>query len=1318
MRNFRRREPPLPTARGKKRVQKFILYCSHSVFGAAPAPAEMGEHERVAWRESIHLKRHEDDTQFHGTYSKRKLVSRTMRCRHRAEERLLALRSGSEGLDDGFFFPCACLWFSRRPFFFFLEAQVNRSVFVHRLLSFRRRRPSPSLLTQRSSCRNRALAFAYCSVIDLDWTRNFIRFGEIITCLPHMSMEDRTTQSDHNDKENPVSSSPDSGLCDLDTPPEDPPPESSKPRNSSEGRFRYGQTFDPFFFRYGPDNRKLTLLKSLSQDSEYSLDTSLFDAEEFLQDMGFAGTTDPTIPERFLPSLMQRLSRFPESEMEGLHHRIIQSIGCFRRKEGKRRLFRNLSMGKDSRTDPKHLLSCPSGNYPLLRSNTGPAEFPFNESTASAYETAGDSLKSGRLSSSDSGHHSMDSLKNEDEFPESPIAILVSAASVEQDEKSLEDEDSEGEDDASTLKQISDGEFVSTVQEIQKLTDEISDSDDAVSLMTKEGFEAAESSELGVEKKDGEDSKTAEDEFCIIENLPESVKGSCDDDKVQTVELGCEERSVLSDNNVKSPMKRPLRRISNAINYNPLRHSKRFGSMELQNSINENDDRMNCEAQEPNPVFRDPFSENNTNPFKNSECNAILDRASENRNTLESTPKSNSALNPFSSESVNSKVSISDSVDVFTNAPTLSHSFQFSSNATLSSSQADSSQFCTSVNTSDIEPRGRNSKPKFTRDDSLTNFLSSMLDMTESDSILKPPATPPPPHLKHEKQSKSDSEILQDNFSSEKFSMQYSVHKARSSESLNKVKSFSSYVQDKSAEVKSIAKSPTRKRRVLHRMSSSLQCCDDENCEDVDRFNVPEEFKFPPTNPFASVEIPPKPALRATQSNLSRTPGHRPVHPCSSLPAIKSCSSCETQNELGCAARWWNGQSSSDPEESRLHNRRRERRNCKKRRYLSCPSPEAKFNFNPWMNVRLFSGTCGAEMNRCQYLSESGLVPEIRGFPSRLVDHSEMRFSERHSGWDNCVCYKDCTCVNCHNFPDAHFQRSRIAVLPALPSRRNSRRCTWNSTPDVRCAHWNSFPKEYFAKPPVNSLSDPSVMRSGNLGAPSSFYEEAHFSHEIERTDCSCFLDPPDNAQTQRNKRLRVRTPQRQNSMSIDDPDEESLPNWNVVRHDNPCQDSIPNRNGYFLDSRHPDVPPPFNASRKSGAVAPTQNISDPNSRREKVSLRREVVSDKIHRLSSATSNIKNEAMMERKIRIFSKFFTNLGNLSKSIQDKNFDTKKQKEGAVSGSDKPLQWDTRRPFLLRIPVSHPHRRWNLFSRRDLATPRIPKRATMSPDVVRN
>ncbi|PRD35134.1 UNVERIFIED_CONTAM: hypothetical protein NCL1_12512 [Trichonephila clavipes] len=132
-----------------------------------------------------------------------------------------------------------------------------------------------------------------------------------------MSTEE-AVQNHHDEKENPGSSSPDSGVCDLDTHPEDqssPPQAASPPRNpppSQGGRNKYGLTFDPFFVRYA-DNRRLTLLKSLSQDSEYSLDTSLFDAEEFLQDMGFAGTSDPTIPERFLPSLMQRLSKFPES---------------------------------------------------------------------------------------------------------------------------------------------------------------------------------------------------------------------------------------------------------------------------------------------------------------------------------------------------------------------------------------------------------------------------------------------------------------------------------------------------------------------------------------------------------------------------------------------------------------------------------------------------------------------------------------------------------------------------------------------------------------------------------------------------------------------------------------------------------------------------------------------------------------------------------------------------------------------------------------------------------------------------------------------
>ncbi|XP_054722525.1 uncharacterized protein LOC129232402 [Uloborus diversus] len=194
----------------------------------------------------------------------------------------------------------------------------------------------------------------------------------------------------------------------------------------------YQNTLNPFFYRYhDPDNRKLTLLKSLSQDSEYSLDGSLFDAEEFLQDLGFAGTIDPTIPERFLPSLMQRLSKFPESEIGTLHERIVQSIGSFRRKEGKRRLFRNLSMGKDSFTDTNvtnNLLPCVN-NYPLTRSNTGPAAFECEEE--STKRKAGSRLLIDIGRSNEVPFESSTSQDDESKLPLSPVAILVSHASID-----------------------------------------------------------------------------------------------------------------------------------------------------------------------------------------------------------------------------------------------------------------------------------------------------------------------------------------------------------------------------------------------------------------------------------------------------------------------------------------------------------------------------------------------------------------------------------------------------------------------------------------------------------------------------------------------------------------------------------------------------------------------------------------------------------------------------------------------------------------------------------------------------------------------
>ncbi|XP_035219626.1 uncharacterized protein LOC118192727, partial [Stegodyphus dumicola] len=208
-------------------------------------------------------------------------------------------------------------------------------------------------------------------------------------------------------------------------------------RSSPEAKCYSPNTLDPFFYKYGgSDNRKLTLLKSLSQDSEYSLDSSLFDAEEFLQELGFAGTSDPTIPERFLPSLLQRLSQFPESEIQTLNDRIVQSIGCFRRKEGKRRLFRNLSIGRELQSlqgGDKNSLMCPANNYPLLRSNTGPAAFSCEEPTLTT--DSGNSLPGVAVSTDSSSKVSPAISFDDENLPLSPVAILVSSDSVDQEIK-------------------------------------------------------------------------------------------------------------------------------------------------------------------------------------------------------------------------------------------------------------------------------------------------------------------------------------------------------------------------------------------------------------------------------------------------------------------------------------------------------------------------------------------------------------------------------------------------------------------------------------------------------------------------------------------------------------------------------------------------------------------------------------------------------------------------------------------------------------------------------------------------------------------
>ncbi|KAF8768432.1 hypothetical protein HNY73_021255 [Argiope bruennichi] len=1148
-------------------------------------------------------------------------------------------------------------------------------------------------------------------------------------------MEEGATRTDHNEKENSISTSPDSGMCDLDTNSDDqtkPPPSesaSSPPPRSQpypEGRFRYTQNYDPFFFKYATDNRKLTLLKSLSQDSEYSLDTSLFDAEEFLQDMGFAGSSDPTIPDRFLPSLMQRLSKFPESEMESLHHRIVQSIGCFRRKEGKRRLFRNLSMGKDSPADHfgKNHLPCPSNNYPLLRSNTGPAEFPFNEATTSAFEVShNNSLKKGCLSSSDSGHHSMDSLKNEGELPESPIAILVSSASVEQDDKSLQEDTDKGvqvamNDDevlfddfssdsppaAEIIQKTSDGEFMNTVHEIQKLTDDIANNEDLASF-SKNSDNATEETELDQENTSDWDEDSTADSKCDRsspeeENLPESVEDIVVEAENQISLLHCD-KSVLPKKN--APVKRPLRRISNAQIYNPLRHSKGFGSLEHQNKVNEDDD-LDIEHSSvlgTTPTFNE--SNDNTNPFKISECDDASRHSSENCGLLsESIPNFKSDFSEISSDNIDSIPFSSKEKKI----PSLS-------------SNTDSSQFCSgfldySENSSNrmIAADGNSGKEtlsftkrKFCRDDSLTNFLSSMLGMSESDSVLQPYVTPLNSPV--ENQSKSDSEILQDNFSSEKFSVQYDSKKAQFSEVVSKTHRLSPSAQNLNSDVKSVPdKPPNRKRRVLRRMSSSLQCCDDANCEDPDKLTVTEGFQFSSTNPFASPKLP----LRYTKSGYhNHVSGHRPVHPCSSLPAMKLYSSYKIQNETGhytnpFAYTTTDGiQSNSDPEASKFYYRKKEKRNCKKRRYLS--TTDTDLYFNSWNRdavgelSKLNSFDVDMHNHECLPDSVYDCNPDTHNYCICSYNHSRTHLNERYPAWEHCFHKENkMPFSNCHFFPSSHYQHSRSATSRGV--KESARYCMWNSTPDIRYGCCSSAFKEHCGISKLNSVHDLSLDHRGNLSAASSFCDDAHLSDDVffpEKVPycCAHSSHPPDNVQSNNSRRLKVRLPQRQNSMSIDDADDRPFPNRKTSIHRNDFQ-NIFCKSGFISgECSSNSSSPPDGPSRKVSVITSAPNI--PNDLQKKVQhneMNPVPAQDKLlHSFDSHCTNSikngpnlnnKNEALLERKIRIFSKFFTNLGNLSKSIHDRHSDNEhKEKRNArfydVIGTDKPRKSDIRADF---------------------------------------
>lgn len=1178
-----------------------------------------------------------------------------------------------------------------------------------------------------------------------------------------MSMEEEVVQKHHDEKENPGSSSPDSGVCDLGTHPEDqnsPPQPATPPKTHPPppgGRNKYGLTFDPFFVRY-PDNRRLTLLKSLSQDSEYSLDTSLFDAEEFLQDMGFAGTSDPTIPERFLPSLMQRLSKFPESEMESLHDRIIQSIGCFRRKEGKRRLFRNLSMGKDSSVDHygNNLLACPSSNYPFLRSNTGPAEFPFDEATSSAYDV-NISLKSGQLSSNDSGHHSMDSLKNDD-LPESPIAILVSAASMEQEDKDLDhdtdkgvqvclnedeglvdDPSSESTDASSAIKSTSDGEFTSTVQELQKLTDDICcDRDISPNKISDDDSETtgASEQELSIDENDSSSDDKCFDSCSPEENSRSTPTEISERDNNRITIESSDDKSASSGNGSKSfPTKRPLRRISNAQSYNPLKYTKGFGSLEQHGKIDEDDycSILNIElsdAQVFNSEVEDSI-ECDVSP-KNSEIHNVSEYQREDvknvndiqelHSNIESFPSDSP---PFTSNDIRSVPSIANDTPQFSANEIDITKFSAKIDITelssskrqiiqLSSNKIDSTDFTPSKIITSDKSRGEFhtfNKPKFTRDDSLTNFLSSMLDTSEGDSFLKPPVTPK--NSLGELQSKSDSETLQDDVSSSSFVLHCRVNKARSTEALSKETFLSSFAKDRSVEKNVHAKTPNRKRRVLRRMSSSLQCCDDENCVDPDRLTLKEDFHSPPTNPFIPIDPPaPKMSVRHVKSN-HHVSGHRVVYPCSSLPAMKFCNTCKTPSEFlnnnpFDYSMQKNIQSNSDPE-GKLCYRTKQKRNCKKRRYFSCPS-EASGNFSLWIhpNSQKISNLnkYDFEMSKCAL--ESDFIPEANNFTNSSLKQTAI------SGVNTCKTCAECDhslqrnefgyCEDYGNLGCCGFQQplqSRNDTFPVSSFNESSKHCMWNSTPDVRYACYDAPPLEYHGRTQLSSSNDLPMNRNINFGVSLPCCDDAYVSDDVFYPDrishsCSFHCDHCLNAQTNTNKMPKVKMPQRQNSMSIDDPEEYTLPSWNVHGHSNySFQNSILNKNG-CLSEECCLKPPPLSKSspRKISAVNSSYNISESTPKLKKVELQNERPSGQKHLsfafepqvkdnvLQPFVTDNKNEALLERKIRIFSKFFTNLGNLSKSIQDRHSDNKDIRHSPfcdVIGTDKQSKSNVRSGF---------------------------------------
>lgn len=1082
-------------------------------------------------------------------------------------------------------------------------------------------------------------------------------------------------------------------------------------------------------------------------------------------------------------------------EMESLHDRIIQSIGCFRRKEGKRRLFRNLSMGKDPRRG--YLLGCPAPSHPLLRSNTDPSSFPYEE-TSSAGTSSSSLLQS---SSSSSRLQSLGSSKDEEsEFPESPIAILVSAASVDQDQRDvIEDHDqpdvsgdqvqrdvsrdqhqfevsqdqhqrevSGGQkkpdvnidqdkcdvsgdqndtclvDAASQADLDSGDEFASTVEGIRKLTKEISvQDDDDISQIdndqpdddVSQSYDDDSFLDEDISQLDDEESKPDNNLLFGVDDDESQPKDGvsqldydvtepyCDvslleNDVFQTIiESNLNELLVENNQTTVCNEKKHLSEAnrvglfdeSDSFAISETDITPNFNSLKLNNSsvLNKglsyvtNVNEVDFESQKTNDTFS-----NSKTPLRRT-SNAIFYhpkslRSSGNfkgkkdmdvggsENAVKETLGSGSGQHSIESEDSNVKL---DELERALNGTTI-----FNESAALN---GDTEPTClqneSSISTPSFQTN-KVTKPKYSRGDSLTNFLSSMLDTRDIVSI-KPSIHIP--SLYSEKTCNSDSEIAGSFASAPFISFGTPDTKSQSHFSESPKIIQTTFSPLKNLKVKeSNEKAPNRKRRVLRRMSSSLQCCDDVNCNDSNGLKLDclgGDADTSATNPFLETNPLPKQnneIFRPVSSN------HRVVHSCSSLPANNLCRACsgrckndeisentinfQTQISRNCC-----GNCDTKTKRNMSYVRK-----CKRRRNLSCPSPELSWNHSAWFKPKLVQCDC------CIRRHKTLVQPCL----SQKETCSSCRCLNESSNYKLNLC---CAQSNIFHSPNSnvqylgppspsHLQPNNVFAFGQNLWNQNRHLCY--SSPDLsqecrsnQIEHCRSFTN-------VDECSFNSFEKYG----PQSFRGDTNCTDEVflkdPRRSCSfCHSQCPDHERETTKCKISVRTPQRQNSISFTDseiathsstPDNHNLPvsfssNKTVVAKELLSFSSTPNVCS-AKDNRNNDPSTPYVPKAFHLPESPSNKLTSvPKPPLTSSKLIAEETNEILPK-SPSSPTTKSEALLERKIRIFSKFLANLGNLSKSVADTDIDNKhKRITRDQKSSDAPILDKKPKPRVLKV-----------------------------------